>query len=196
MTPFLNIVLLTCGFVGALAAFGGETWRKTDEPLLKRVTNRGWLSVSCLVLTLIVGVLKEVRSNISAHEESIKRANVEQQLQTTTRHLETANGTIVEMKKQVALIPRLVYSIGQELKPYEPKILEQKLFGGDQIRYYLKCKQIYLIVGNKEYHLNPSEREIIIEGPERVPMTAILQNRSDKGCGSKMNILSIEVTKP
>jgi hypothetical protein len=63
MTVLINVVLLALGFVGTLAAFGGETWKKGDEPLLNRVTRRGWLSLFCLFLALTLGITKEVRNS-------------------------------------------------------------------------------------------------------------------------------------
>jgi len=56
----LNILLALLGLTGTLSAFGGETWRKGDEPLLTRITRRGYLSLSCLLLAFILGVTKEI----------------------------------------------------------------------------------------------------------------------------------------
>jgi hypothetical protein len=67
----LNVLLLLLSAAATLAAFGGDTWTKGSEPLLKRVTARGWFSLICLVLTLIVGAGKEIRS--SRQETSLQR---------------------------------------------------------------------------------------------------------------------------
>jgi hypothetical protein len=62
LTLFLTITLAVLGLTGSLAAFGGETWRKGDARLLDRVTKRGWLALTCLILAFAVGVAKEVRA--------------------------------------------------------------------------------------------------------------------------------------
>ena len=62
MDTLINVSLLALGFVGAIAAVGGDTWRKADEPVLKRITKRGWLSIVAFSLTLTFGVVKEFRA--------------------------------------------------------------------------------------------------------------------------------------
>jgi DNA-binding protein H-NS len=77
----INLALLSLGFLGTLAAFGGETWKKGRQPLRYRITKRGWLSIICLSCTLLLGVLKEVR-NVGANNELLAQVtNLHQQLQ-------------------------------------------------------------------------------------------------------------------
>jgi len=45
MTSVINLMLLVLGTTGALAACGGKTWRRSDEPLDRRTTHRGRLSI-------------------------------------------------------------------------------------------------------------------------------------------------------
>ena len=71
MTAFLNIVLLIIGTMATLAAFCGLTCRDGPEPVLERVTARGWISLLCLVLALAVGTIKEL---ITQREEAISEA--------------------------------------------------------------------------------------------------------------------------
>jgi hypothetical protein len=63
MNLFISIALLVLGFIGTMAAFGGETWRKGDERLSHRITRRGWLSLTCLTAALILGATREVRNH-------------------------------------------------------------------------------------------------------------------------------------
>jgi hypothetical protein len=42
----LNILLLLLSATATLAAFGGRTWHEGQEPLLRRITRRGWLSLT------------------------------------------------------------------------------------------------------------------------------------------------------
>ena len=42
MDLLINVVLLVVGFIGALTAIGGETWRKEGSPLARRITRRGF----------------------------------------------------------------------------------------------------------------------------------------------------------
>jgi tetratricopeptide (TPR) repeat protein len=60
MTSALTIALALCAFVASLAAFGGETWLKGDQPLRRRITKRGWLALACLLLTFGLAVAKEM----------------------------------------------------------------------------------------------------------------------------------------
>jgi DNA-binding protein H-NS len=77
----INLALLTLGFLGTLAAFGGETWKKGSEPLSHRITKRGWVSIACLSCTLLLGVSKEVR-NVGENNELLAQVtSLHQQLQ-------------------------------------------------------------------------------------------------------------------
>jgi hypothetical protein len=62
MTTFLNLALLIIGTAATLAAFGGKTWKEGSQPILERVTSRGWISLICLILALGLGVAKEIHS--------------------------------------------------------------------------------------------------------------------------------------
>ena len=64
----INLALLVLGTAGTLAAFGGETWRKADGPLYKRITKRGWFALCCMMATFALGISKEVRSNRASVE--------------------------------------------------------------------------------------------------------------------------------
>jgi hypothetical protein len=63
---FLNLVLLVVGTTATLAAFGGKTWREGSEPILERITQRGWVSLICLVLALGLGIVKEINTEAAA----------------------------------------------------------------------------------------------------------------------------------
>src|SRR5712664_4260549 len=66
MDLLINVLLVASGFVGAVMAIGGKTWVETNVPLHKRITPRGWIAGSCLVVTLILGIVKEVRTSSAA----------------------------------------------------------------------------------------------------------------------------------
>jgi len=192
MDTLINLSLLICGFLGALAAFGGKTWNETEQPLLNRVTKRGWLSLGLLLLALIIGMVKELRANSAVREEAAKRANLERELRDTTEKLRTANAKLSELTPRVQSIPRQVYSLGQSFEPNESRLLEQALYGGDKVEYDGDCGQLYLLVRGREYHLDPRRPARIIEGRVGVPMHASIVNRSPNPCGVKLNVLSIE----
>ena len=66
MKVLLNLVLLVVGTTATLAAFGGKTWREGSEPILERITQRGWISLICLVLALGLGIVKEIDTEAAA----------------------------------------------------------------------------------------------------------------------------------
>jgi hypothetical protein len=74
MAILLNISLLIVGAMATLAAFGGETWRRGEEPILKRITVRGWISLFCLVLALSLGIVKELHAK---YQDSRKQKDAE-----------------------------------------------------------------------------------------------------------------------
>src|SRR5216683_7165469 len=88
MTLIINLTLLTTAFVGAIAAFGGETWLKTNDPLLRRVTRRGWIGLGCLFASLCVGVTKEIINDRVLQDSNAKTNIAEGRLAESRRLLE------------------------------------------------------------------------------------------------------------
>jgi hypothetical protein len=76
MTILLNIALLTIGAASTMSAFGGKTWREGPEPILERITSRGWISLFCLILAVFLGVTKEIRSQIA---DTLAKSNSERE---------------------------------------------------------------------------------------------------------------------
>ncbi|MEW8626583.1 MAG: hypothetical protein AB2551_12580 [Candidatus Thiodiazotropha sp.] len=76
----INIALLMAGFIGAVAAIGGDTWHKGDDPVLQRITKRGWLSIVALSLTLGLGVVKEISAVDASKEAKEAQKALRQQL--------------------------------------------------------------------------------------------------------------------
>jgi hypothetical protein len=83
----LNILLLLFSATATFAAFGGKTWRDGPEPLAKRVTRRGWLSLICLALALQVGIAREVRSDRQGETLTRERDQANQRLRTANTKL-------------------------------------------------------------------------------------------------------------
>ncbi|MGB6742218.1 MAG: hypothetical protein WBE38_01080 [Terracidiphilus sp.] len=76
MTILLNIALLIIGAASTMSAFGGKTWREGPEPILERITSRGWISLFCLILAVCLGVTKEIRSQIA---DTLAKSNSEKE---------------------------------------------------------------------------------------------------------------------
>lgn len=113
----INIILLLAGFVGAIVAIGGDTWHKGEESLLKRITNRGWLSIFILSLTLSLGVVKELRSLESQKELVASRELAEKKLDEATTSLLTSQQGLAEANQKLE-------KAQQSLASIEPDILE------------------------------------------------------------------------
>lgn len=62
-TTIINILLASFSLIATLSAFGGKTWKEGSEPLGKRVTKRGYLSLLCLFAVFGLGIFKEVNNN-------------------------------------------------------------------------------------------------------------------------------------
>jgi hypothetical protein len=103
---FLNILLLTAGFIGALAAFGGKTWKEGDEPLLNRITKRGWVSVICLSAALGFGITKEVLTSKDKHAAERQQARLNDQIH--LQRLLIHNSRIDEINQKLKIIGMII----------------------------------------------------------------------------------------
>lgn len=154
MTSMVNLALLLLGTTGALAAFGGETWRKTDEPLQKRITRRGWLALSCMLATLALGIVKEIRSNAASVEAATRQQELEANLARTTTELRDTRAKLAAVEPNI-LEAMVVATSGlrRESDFSTPHISGEAslqlisgrtgrpltLYGGDQIDYHVFC---------------------------------------------------------
>lgn len=131
MSFAINLMLLLLGTTGALAAFGGETWKKGDDPVLKRVTRRGWLALACMLATLALGIAKEVLSNTSAAESSDRQRALERNLGQTTNELNLARQNLArssaelrEMNERFSKTNGELQDTRAKLAAVEPNILK------------------------------------------------------------------------
>lgn len=112
MKVFLNVILLVIGAAATLAAFGGETWTEGAAPIVKRITLRGWVSLVCLVLALVLGTTKE----FMARNEEIQQAAINQKIKDEAGKREEALKSQVEdARKQLEDLRLLNRSISDHL---------------------------------------------------------------------------------
>jgi hypothetical protein len=102
MNVFLNIALLIIGAASTMCAFGGETWRQGSEPILERITLRGWVSLFCLVLAVSLGVIKEIRSQaastLAANNAEKEQAAAKARSRESELQLQLANAGVENLK--------------------------------------------------------------------------------------------------
>jgi hypothetical protein len=127
MGVIINVTLLVLGTTGALAAFGGDTWRRDSGPLTRRITRRGWLALLCLLATLGVGIAKEIRTSRQA-EESAKK---EEQLR---GQLSAANTALGKASENLERTKTTLEGTRTKLAAVEPSILEGIILATSGIR--------------------------------------------------------------
>jgi hypothetical protein len=103
MTTFLNILLLAIGTTATLAAFGGETCAKGPKRLIRRITERGWVSLLCLFLALLIGIAKEIQTTGDARktrdEHNQELASANGQNRALSEALEATRGELAAVKR-------------------------------------------------------------------------------------------------
>src|SRR5579871_693056 len=177
MNLFLAIMLLLLAAAGTLAAFGGDTWTKGTEPLLTRITQRGWVSLSCLVAALAIGVLKEVRSAASAEESAslVQKANTD--LKNANTKLDSITGELIEAKTQLAdsrkQVQRTAHSEIREaleniLYPFEVLLMNAE-YGPPKLSFR----------GAKEFFTSPDYMVSSMKAPEFVKAWALYKMKSN-----------------
>lgn len=117
MALAINLTLLILGTVGTLTAFGGETWKKSSDPLLQRITLRGWLALTCILSTLGLGILKERINSESSARSEIAKKELESNLVATAENLKTA-------REQLDNVTTDLRNTRLKLSSLEPRILQ------------------------------------------------------------------------
>jgi len=127
MTYAINLALLVLGTAGALTAFGGETWRKTNEPLRRRITRRGWLALCCMLIALALGIIKEMLSNAASAVAETQRGELQQKLSATTNELQDARKTLTRVEENLDRTTTELRNTRKKLAAVEPNLLEAML---------------------------------------------------------------------
>jgi hypothetical protein len=198
----INVVLLSLGFIGAVVAFGGDTWLKIDAPIHKRITRRGWVSVSCLLLALALGVWKEFRTDRAAADSAKERERLESELKAANSKLEASRKALVTFEPNIlaamySLTERIVREsdfafvslAGRDtVIPVSTETnTPLKLYGGDEFEYSVFCDRrlgtygeersgIFLEVGGREYPLVGSHGSFRVAGPIGAAMDERIKN--------------------
>jgi hypothetical protein len=172
----LNVLLSFLALTSTLIAFGGETWRKNDEPLFSRITVRGWISLSCLFLTFGLGVLKEIRAARTSASKDAELSRTQHRLEATQQTLDRrvtdlSNVNFIQLEAAfhaLASISRTYFhgltnlsgALSQSVVDYRGDSLV--LYAGDAVSAVLDTKRsnapiVGLRIGEETYHLNNSD---------------------------------------
>jgi hypothetical protein len=189
MIQIVNISLLLFGFIATLIAFFGDTLKKNDG--ITKITKRGVVSLTCLFLSLILGVYRETITKRNSESEKAKKLELETHIKKTSEELRDANETIASLKDDLEAIPRRIDDEFIELPPHTETALSTTMIGGDRLEYYLRQRKIYLKTSFDTYELNPHLTSIIIAGRPDVRMKVTIENRSNQICKMKTSIYSI-----
>jgi hypothetical protein len=179
---WLTVLLSLLTVTSTLAAFGGEAWRKGSEPLLSRITARGWVSLICLLLTFGFGLLKEFRtadeqqqlsgrlaektSQVARVQDRLSMTQAALDLERSVNNLSNANFMQLEVRFN-ALAPigqtiyhGLTYFDGASTARFEDEYGQPLvLYAGDSVSVVLEVMQknyprVGLTIGQHSYELN------------------------------------------
>lgn len=211
----LNIAILTLGSIGALAAFGGETWEKNDKPIIERVTKRGWISIICLILALIFGITKEIVVHKAEVQASQEARNIQDQLKTK---LDDTNSELVKsrvrlqnlqttlltaLESSTAGIPREIDHPFYSTFSNSDRIIRSpstreplRVYAGQLLKYQItdsgsqRPNLIKFEIGRRIYDITDSHGEIRIIGMSGVPMDVKLNYPRFLTFAIKMTLVS------
>lgn len=112
-TVFLSVLVGFFGLLATLAAFGGDTWKDGSQSFLNRLTLRGWVSLTSLLLAFAIGSYKDVRQNREESEYSnllASKEDLEVILESQKEHLlqskNDLEATEIELASAIARLER------------------------------------------------------------------------------------------
>ncbi|MGK3187290.1 hypothetical protein ACCW92_06795 [Enterobacter soli] len=120
MSFIINLMLLVLGTASALSAFGGETWKKNDEALIKRITHRGWVALICMLSTLTLGIIKEIKNTKAAAQSIVEQKALKKNLE--------------ESKQELIFLTKQLHDTQNKLASVEPNILNAMILATSGIR--------------------------------------------------------------
>jgi hypothetical protein len=104
MAILIDLALLLIGAVGTLAAFGGKTWTEGSDPVVQRVTPRGWVSLVCLVLAVVFGITKSVVAKLDQdRKDAVTSAEKDKAKADAEADKASLNGQLLQARTQAEL---------------------------------------------------------------------------------------------
>src|SRR5437660_6086443 len=97
VATFVSIALLAVGTTATLAAFGGKTWHEGPEPILQRVTTRGWVSIACLAAALVLGIWKQIDDKLE--KDTARAAATKEKTEAEQKHLKELQASAAVQKE-------------------------------------------------------------------------------------------------
>ena len=97
----INIFLAIFGLIGTLSAFGGRTWNDGAEPLMERITKRGWLSLSCLIVAFSLGVAKEIKTYKISQQKDKENNELSMELTSLKDSLNVVRGQLIDASSKI-----------------------------------------------------------------------------------------------
>ena len=171
----IGIVVLGC--IGSFVAIGGETYLKTDAPLLKRITGRGWISIVCLLSAFVFGVVKERRDAAETKRTTAEAAQLREQLRVAQVKLDDSQQMATLILEAVPISRRFLDKIQASVEKISESehmpspnvihfekaiVFDFKDDGGNRVGYaYFGQKELVALMPLKEQELGAKIKEML-----------------------------------
>jgi hypothetical protein len=116
MDLLTNILIVTFGFVGAVAAFGGKTWIESQSSFLKCITRRGWVAIVCLVATFVFGVVKEISTAKEAAKAQTENRDLRIQLALAQAKLDDSKNLMLLAVQALPISLKFSHAIAKKVE--------------------------------------------------------------------------------
>jgi len=127
-----NILIAAFGLLATLAAFGGDTWDKDEPGLIKRISQRGWVSLLSIVIAFSLGIYKEVQSHYeleSKNKASEKLRgelkNSRDKIQQSASEISALNSTLSTRQSEINSQVFVIESLQKELSKQQEDLAKK-----------------------------------------------------------------------
>jgi hypothetical protein len=123
----INIFLAIFGLGATLAAFGGDTWRKGNDKLVRRITHRGWVSLVCMSVAFIIGINKEINTHEKNEKKQIIESNLRNEANEKQKKIDDQVHLIAELQTQISHSQKQVSDSTKSLTQTTERLGDQQL---------------------------------------------------------------------
>jgi hypothetical protein len=98
---YINTALVIIGLIAALTTFSGQTWNPEKPDLFRKITRLGWVSLSLIAITFILGIYKQIIDSQLVDEQNFKLETAQNSIKIQEINLNSAHDKIESQRAEI-----------------------------------------------------------------------------------------------
>ncbi len=111
----ISVALHGLAFAAVIFPFSGSAWDRTARGIFKKLKWRGWAGLSCLLLSLLLGVVREVRGELRRTQSAAQQGELRASLIATQNELAATRQTLSDAAERGNALQATIEELNENL---------------------------------------------------------------------------------